>query len=325
VGIQLNSFGFPVKRLIFSALLLSNFFFVNLHAVIDNPQGAAAGPAKNKVILITGASSGIGWETAKKLASHGYRVYASMRSVKSFSHSQESTAFSIELLELDVTDDQSVDGALSLIQEKEGRLDVLINNAGCAVFGPLETIAMVQARKTFEVNFFGVMRMMQAVLPLMREQKAGLIINVSSTSGIRPSPGWDIYAASKYALEGLSEAVAAMMRLWNVRVVIVEPGATATDFMTKSTEIGSRRIAKTFVYDDFLSNALSWMQSRIRDGQPAQEVANIMASIVATENPPFRYQTSLKGMQTVASRHRDTSGESSIQEQLSLLSPLWSS
>lgn len=278
---------------------------------------------QNKVILITGASRGMGWEAAKKLASEGHHVYATMRSVKSFISAQENLPPSLQLLELDVTDDQSITKAFETLNRNEGRLDVLINNAGCAVFGPLEVVTIEQAKKTFEVNFFGTMRLMQAALPLMREQGKGLIINLSSTSGVRPSPGWDVYAASKFAIEGLSEAVAALAHQWNIDVVILEPGTASTDFMKYSTEIGNRRTNKTSVYDDFMPNALKWMQERLADGQDPAEVAEVISAIVASERHQLRYQTTSKGTQTVANRHCDPTGERSLQEQVLLTKKLW--
>ncbi len=269
------------------------------------------------VVLITGASRGIGWETAKTLAHNGHTVYASMRSPKQIEEEQNPL---LHLIQLDSTDDASITAALEIVLKKEGRLDVLINNAACAVFGPIELITVEQAKKVFEVNFFGTMRMIQAALPIMKEQNKGLIINMSSTSGIRPSPGWDVYGASKFAIEGLSEAVACVAKHWNIDIVVVEPGTCATNFMKESTEIGQRKASG---YEDFLPNALKWMEDRLKQGQSPEEVALVIAQIIADTKRNMRYQTSSKGTETVAKRFIDPTGNLSVEEQTALTKELW--
>ncbi len=313
-----------MRRIVLFNLIFVQCFVCILYA--NEPNDITTGISKpNQVILITGASRGIGFESAKKLAEHGHHVYAGMRSPQTLDQKQEDLPATFYPIELDITQEESINNAFKVIEKQEGRLDVLINNAGCAVFGPLETIDIDQAKAVFEVNFFGTMRLMQKALPMMRKQNEGLIINLSSTSGVRPSPGWDIYGASKFALEGLSEAAAAIARQWNIDVVIIEPGTTATEFMAKSTTVGSRLNSETLIYEQFVPYALEWMQKRLESGQDPKEVAEVVVSIVENPQRQFRYQTSIKGKETVAGKHCDPSGDKSIREQELLVKQLWQS
>ena len=153
----------------------------------------------SKVVLITGCSSGIGLATAVFLSKKGSRVYASVRDFGKKDNlvaAAEKENASVEILQLDVTDDESVTKAVEQVIAKEGRIDVLINNAGYGLMGPAETVTIEQAKDEFEVNFFGLLRVTQAVLPCMRKQKSGHIINVSSIAGIKAMPTSDLYNAA---------------------------------------------------------------------------------------------------------------------------------
>jgi NAD(P)-dependent dehydrogenase (short-subunit alcohol dehydrogenase family) len=180
--------------------------------------------ATGQVVLVTGASSGIGKTTAEHLAARGYRVFAGARRPDAVSPLPGA-----ELIALDVTDDASVSEAVASILEKAGRIDALINNAGSSILGAVEETSIDQARSLLETNVLGVLRMSQAVLPTMRRQHAGRIVNVSSVVGFLPSPYMSVYAASKHAIEGLSESMDHEVRSFGVRVVLVEPGFTRTN------------------------------------------------------------------------------------------------
>jgi NAD(P)-dependent dehydrogenase (short-subunit alcohol dehydrogenase family) len=177
---------------------------------------------QQKVALITGASSGIGKETAVLLAKQGFVVYAAARRV------DQLPSDGIHALALDVTDEASMVACVQRIVSEQGRIDVLVNNAGYGSFGALEDIAMDEARKQIEVNVFGLARMIQLVLPTMRSQGSGKIVNVSSVGGKIWSPFGSWYHASKFAVEGLSDCLRMELTPFGIDVIVIQPGAIAT-------------------------------------------------------------------------------------------------
>src|SRR5205085_8922681 len=179
----------------------------------------------HRVALVTGASSGIGEAAARALVGAGFTVYGTSRRATPGEKRGE-----VVFLPLDVTDDESVANAVREVLDRSGRIDVLVNNAGLGVAGAAEESSVEQAHALFETNLFGSIRMMRAVLPHMREQRSGRIINVSSVVGLIPVPYMALYASSKHALEGYSESVDHEVREHGVRVLLVEPGFTKTSF-----------------------------------------------------------------------------------------------
>lgn len=178
-----------------------------------------------KIALVTGASSGIGQATAQRLATAGYKVYGTSR------RGVQEGKQSFEMLALDVTSDESVAAAVSEVIRRDGRIDLLVNNAGFGVApGGAEESSIEQARSIFETNFFGLIRMTRAVLPQMRHQGSGHIINISSVLGFLPMPYGALYAATKHAVEGYSESLDHELRTRGIRVSIVEPAYTKTPF-----------------------------------------------------------------------------------------------
>ena len=178
-----------------------------------------------RVALVTGASSGIGEAAAHELLAAGFSVYGTSRRAVA-GEERDGVAF----LPLDVTDDQSVAGAVREVLDRSGRIDVLVNNAGFGVAGAAEESSVEQARALFETNLFGAMRMIRAVLPHMRERGSGRIINISSVLGLLPAPFGALYAATKHAMEGYSESLDHEVREHGVRVLLVEPAYTRTSF-----------------------------------------------------------------------------------------------
>lgn len=181
----------------------------------------------SKVILLTGASSGIGYDTAEALAKQGYKVYAAARRVERM---EALRPLGIVPIKMDVTDEQSMQQGVQTILDREGRIDILINNAGYGYFGAIENVPMSDARNQLEVNIFGLARLCQLVLPAMRAQHSGRIINISSVAGksVIYYGGW--YHVSKYSVEALSDALRMELQPFGIDVVIIEPGAIKTNW-----------------------------------------------------------------------------------------------
>lgn len=246
---------------------------------------------EKKVALVTGSSSGIGYYTAIALAREGFHTYATMRDLKKADDIVESSKkdnLSIEVLELDVDKDESVRNAVDNILKDKGRIDALVNNAGYGLFGCAEVISIDELKAQFETNFFGALRMIQAVLPTMRRQNFGTIVNVSSLAGRIGFPASPGYITSKFALEGLGESLRYELSSSGVRVVTIEPGAVNTGFMKKGMRKGSRVDTDT-VYRDLTQNVISGVTMMLEMGTDPKEVANTIAEAIKSEDPLPRY------------------------------------
>ncbi|MEH1829744.1 MAG: oxidoreductase [Nostoc sp.] len=181
----------------------------------------------NKIVLITGASSGIGKATAEKLLDDGYLVYASARRIDKL---QALAAKGAKVLELDVTQDESMKSAVDFIIRESGRIDILVNNAGYGSYGALEDVPIEEAKYQFEVNVFGLARLTQLVLPYMRKNSFGKIVNITSIGGKIYEPLGSWYHSTKFAVEGLSDCLRLELKPFGIDVIIVEPGATLTEW-----------------------------------------------------------------------------------------------
>ena len=233
-----------------------------------------------RVALVTGASSGIGAATANKLDAAGYKVYGtSRRGAKAGQHA-------IPFLALDVNDDASVQAAVDELLSREGRIDLLVNNAGFGL-GPAaaEESSIAQVRALFETNVFGVVRVSNAVLPVMRKQGSGRILNLSSGLGVIPAPYNAHYAASKHAIEGYSESLDHEVREFGVRVAVIEPGVTLTSFDSSVTPPDRPLSA----YDASRKKYLAAYEGAMSAADSAESVAEtiVLAAIDAT--PRLRY------------------------------------
>jgi len=233
-----------------------------------------------QVVLITGASSGVGQYTAQLLARRGFRVFGTSRNP-----ANAEAMSAVEMLPLDVRADDSVRACVEAVVNRDGRLDVLINNAGYELAGALEELSSEEGRSQFETNFFGVVRMINAVLPLMRRQKNGRIVNVSSLSGLSAIPFMGLYSASKFALEGYTEALRHEIRPFNIHVSLTEAGFLKTPMM-KHRQQGANQIAD---YDPWRERALKAIRAYEEKGPGPEVVAETLHRIVSSKTPRLRY------------------------------------
>lgn len=236
---------------------------------------------KEKVALITGASSGIGKACAEVLVKSGIKVYGTSRKAK-FPPDLNSNPI---LVQMDVNDDESVNRAVSYILEKEGKIDILVNNAGFGIAGPVEETPLEAAKNQFETNFFGVHRVIKAVLPQMRERKDGLIVNISSIGGIIPLPFQPFYSASKFAVEGLTEALRMELIPFNIKVVLIEPGDLKTEFTDRRVKF----IKEGSEYMPYFERTIKVVEHDERNGGSPEEVAKVLKKIIKSRNPKPRY------------------------------------
>jgi NAD(P)-dependent dehydrogenase (short-subunit alcohol dehydrogenase family) len=237
-----------------------------------------------KVILITGASSGIGKACAEYLGQRSYCVYGTSRQAPS----GVTASGSFQMIQMDVTDDESVARGVGLIVEREGRLDVAVNNAGISLVGPIEDATIEQVKLQFETNFFGVMRVCKAALPVMREQHSGHIINISSMAGRVGAPYQGLYSAAKFAVEGLSEALRAEVRHFGIKVALIEPGDSPTDLTFNRI-----RIFKTPAYAPYYNNAMQVYEHDERNGYPPAKFGPLLEQIIENPHPRMRYMRGL--------------------------------
>ena len=247
---------------------------------------------KKKVALVTGSSSGMGFTTAVMLARAGIHTYASMRNLKkskTITDLADKENLPLQVIQLDVNDDKSVKDAIAKIVTEKERIDVLVNNAGYGLFGSIEDVSIEEMKAQFETNFFGVMRVTQLVLPTMRKQKSGTIVNVSSVGGRISLPVLSAYNSTKFALEGLSESMSYELEPFGIKVVIIEPGVIRTNIMNSSIFAKKAQDPKSPYFSliqKVESNFKSMMENK---SSPPEEVAKVILGALTSKNPQLRY------------------------------------
>jgi NAD(P)-dependent dehydrogenase (short-subunit alcohol dehydrogenase family) len=235
---------------------------------------------RSPVVLVTGVSSGIGRAIASAFAEKGFEVFGTSRNPRS----TEPVA-GVELVQLDVTDDASVTAAVSTVVQRAGRIDILVNNAGAGVFGAAEETSVGQAQQLFETNFFGLARLTREVLPYLRAQRSGRIINIGSVLGFLPSPYGSFYAASKHAVEGYSESLDHETREFGVRVSVVEPGFTNTSFEANAIDADSPLGS----YEAVREHVKHAIAEALYAGDDPAVVARVVLKAATSRRPKLRY------------------------------------
>ena len=234
---------------------------------------------QSPIALVTGASSGIGLATAERLAAAGYKVYGTSRQA-------QANKRSFTMLALDVTSDESVAAAVSELIRREGRIDLLVNNAGVSVApAGAEESSLDQARAIFDTNFFGLVRMTRAVVPHMRAQGSGRILNIGSVLGFLPAPYMALYAATKHAVEGYSESLDHELRTRGIRVSVIEPAYTKTQFDANFREPD----AQLDTYRDARAAISARLQQIVKTADEPEIVANVVLEAATAARPKLRY------------------------------------
>ena len=257
----------------------------------------------NRVALVTGSSSGIGYETALLLARNRFDTYATMRNLnksKEITEIAKKEDLPLRVLKLDVTDDKSVDDAINHILNEKISIDVVVNNAGYGLMGSVEESSLDEIKAQFETNLFGSIRVMQKILPIMRKQMAGTIVNISSVAGRIGFPMSSSYVSSKFALEGLSESMAYELEQFGIKIILIEPGVIDTNFtfVTPKKALGT--------YSNIMNKIQTNLFSTLANGTSPKVVANAILNAVTEENPEPRYLVGNDAIELISARKNST-------------------
>ena len=241
------------------------------------------------VALVTGSSSGIGLETSLALARDGYHTFASMRDIAKAVELEQAAKkenLDVTVIHLDVNDDKSVDSAISQVMSYSNRIDVLVNNAGYGQFGCTEDVTINEFKEQFETNFFSIVNIIHKVAPIMRAQRSGIIVNISSVAGRMGLPGSSAYISSKFALEGLSECLRYELGQFGIKTVIIEPGVIKTNFFDSMKIPDSKTDPK---YTTLTSNILAGLKMMVEMGTPPSQVADVVLKAIHDDEILPRY------------------------------------
>jgi len=245
----------------------------------------------SKVVIITGGSAGIGRETALLFARNNFKTYASMRDLQKSSEIKsiaEKEKLDMHFVQLDVTDDYSIKNAVQNVYDEAGRIDILVNNAGYALSGAFEDLTIDEIKEQYETNVYGLIRTTQAVLPIMRRQRSGVVVNISSGVGRFGYPTGSAYVSTKFAVEGLSESMSYELEPFGIRTVIIEPGVIDTDFHHAS-KIAKKSQDPNSPYASLMKTMESNVKKMIANGSTPQYVAEVILEAITSPDHKLRY------------------------------------
>jgi len=256
----------------------------------------------NSVWIITGCSTGLGRELAYATIQAGYRVVVTARNLETIADLAANDPDNVLAMELDVTKPEQIEKAVGAAIKKFGRIDVLVNNAGIGYFSSIEEAIEEEARKMFEINFWGLMNMTKEVLPYMRNQRSGHIINISSIGGLVSFPGVGYYNGTKYAVEGISESLAKEVAPFNIRVTLIEPSNFRTDWSGRSAAKTKSAIKE---YEALISPFINEETHGKEPGDP-KKAAEAMINVVESTDPPLRLLLGSEAYYTTTKKYAET-------------------
>ncbi|HET7147552.1 MAG TPA: SDR family oxidoreductase [Candidatus Nitrosopolaris sp.] len=264
-----------------------------------------------KVAVVTGSSSGIGFETSLTLARNGFLTYATMRNLSKSGNIKsvaDKEKLPLKIVHLDVTDEWSVKNAMQSMIAEANRIDVLVNNAGYALNGAFEDLSIEELKAQYETNLFGVARVTQAALPVMRKQKSGIIVNISSgVVTIGGFPGGSAYVSTKYAIEGLSKSMAYELEPFGIKVVLIEPGVIKTNFFN-GVVAAKKSQDPNSPYSQIMQKTAARFEPMLKDGSSADVVAKVVLNAVTSKTPSSKYLAG-KDIETLMESKRSMSDE----------------
>ena len=267
------------------------------------------GMAKKKVALVTGSSSGIGYETALLLARNGFDTFATMRNMnksKEITEVSKKEDLPLKVMQLDVNDDRSVADAINNILNEKKSIEVVVNNAGYGLMGSVEDSSLDEIKAQFDTNFFGAIRVIKEVIPIMRKQRTGTIVNVSSVAGRIGFPMGSAYVSSKFALEGLSESISYELKQFGIKIVLIEPGVINTNFAFVTPK---KALEANSSYSQLMNKMEENLFSTISNGTPPKDVATVILHSITKESPEHRYLVGNDAVELINARKNSTDEE----------------